>query len=211
MRGFLYFYTVKNTASTTFEKYVPSAAVNYCQALWQSEGFLLKITPTRRSKLGDYCYHPVRGHQITINHDLNAYAFLITYLHEVAHLMVFKRYGSRRAPHGKEWKQCFVKLLKPVMTETYFPPTILLALEAYCLNPTAATNSFLPLKTALQPFDPLIPGLLPLHTLPEGALFELNQRCFKRLQMRRTRVLCADVHTGKKYTVGAAVLVKKKA
>ena len=204
----MYFYGVKN-ASTTFENYVPSTAVDYCKALWQQEGFLLKITRSRRSKLGDYCYHPDRGHQITVNHDLNPHAFLITYLHEVAHLLVFKRYGARKAPHGKEWKRSFVELLKPVMSEAYFPASVLAALRAYCLNPTAATSSFLPLKVALQAFDTPTPGLLPLHTLAVGELFELNLRRFKRLEMRRTRILCADARTGKKYTVGAAVLVKK--
>lgn len=47
-----------------------------------------KISKSRATKLGDY-RHPFRGvgHKISVNNNLNAYAFLVTTVHEFAHLL----------------------------------------------------------------------------------------------------------------------------
>lgn len=200
---------MNDAAFALFQQHLPETAVNYCYNLWQRNAFLLKITRTRRSKLGDYCYHPAKGHQITINHDLNTFAFLITYLHEVAHLFTYKQYGNRKAPHGKEWKRNFRELLLPMMNESVFPQAILQALIGYAQNPTAATSSASPLKMALQQYDPIEIGKIQLASLAEGESFELNRRFFVRGEIRRTRVLCTEQKTGRKYTVAASALVKK--
>jgi hypothetical protein len=53
----------------------------------------LTITKQRKSVLGDY-RHPGRGanHRISINGNLNKYEFLITFLHELAHLLTFEKF-----------------------------------------------------------------------------------------------------------------------
>ncbi|MFN8358154.1 MAG: SprT-like domain-containing protein [Spirosomataceae bacterium] len=192
-----------------FRTHLPEPAVSYCYDLWQAHTFLFKITRSRQSKLGDYCYRLDQGHQITVNHDLNPYAFLITYLHEVAHLLVFKQYVRRKAPHGKEWKAQFRQLLIPMMTETVFPKPILIALQLYVRNPTAATNSFGPLKEALKAFDPVDPNLISLLQVAEGEAFVLGKRVFVKGELRRTRVVCTELRSGRKYTVLAKAMVKK--
>ena len=61
---------------TVFEKFVPSVAVNYCDNLYNQLGFEFKIKKSRRTKLGDFRFDPKSGKStITINNDLNPYAF----------------------------------------------------------------------------------------------------------------------------------------
>ena len=75
-----------------FKRFVPLEAANYCLALYQQYGFEFKIKKSRRTKFGDYQFEPAQQKLIiTINNDLNHYAFLITYLHEVAHLITFEK------------------------------------------------------------------------------------------------------------------------
>src|SRR5215471_17479909 len=70
----------------------------------------LTITRQRRSVLGDY-RNAVHGknHRITINGNLNSFAFLITLIHELAHLLAFEQYGNRINAHGREWKHIYSK------------------------------------------------------------------------------------------------------
>jgi len=70
-------------------QYIPEEAIDKVLNRIIEKKVHLKITRGRRTKLGDY-RPPVRhsNHRISINHDLNPYAFLITFIHEFAHLLV---------------------------------------------------------------------------------------------------------------------------
>jgi hypothetical protein len=193
---------------TVFQKHVPSAAANYCFALWQASPFSLKITKPRASKLGDYCYRPNAGHQITVNQNLKPEAFLITYLHEVAHLHTFKQYGTRKEPHGKEWKQAFKKILLPMMKPEVFSEKVLVALSDYAQNPKATTSGHAELRIALQDDSSMAEaGLVTAGSLSEGQVFSIGNKIFTKGELRRTRLLCTEINTGKKYTVSTTALV----
>ena len=72
----------------------------------------LKIKKPRLTKLGDYrCPQNGKGHIISINNNLNPYAFLITLTHEIAHMMVWEKHQNKVLPHGSEWKEMFQKLM----------------------------------------------------------------------------------------------------
>ena len=55
-----------------------------------------------------------------MNGDLNPYSFLITTLHEFAHLHTFQQHGNRVNPHGDEWKTNFRKLLIDMIKKIFF-------------------------------------------------------------------------------------------
>src|SRR5215211_6850240 len=76
----------------------------------------LTVARERKSILGDY-RHRIHGknHRISVNGNLNKYAFLITLLHELAHLLTFEKFGNRVAAHGKEWKHVLGQLLATFM------------------------------------------------------------------------------------------------
>ena len=94
--------------SEILRKYLPEQSVEQI-AIWIVEfDFKLKIKKERSTRLGDYT-SPRNGqnHLITINHNLNKYAFLITLVHEIAHLVTFNQHKDRVNPHGAEWKHNF--------------------------------------------------------------------------------------------------------
>src|SRR5437762_6027153 len=107
---------------SALEQHLPSPALAYCFMLWEKAPFDLKITRSRQSKVGDFTsrrdiVHP----RITLNHDLNPYLFLVTYIHEVAHLHVFLKHRNRVDPHGEEWKNMFKQLMEPLLQNNVFP------------------------------------------------------------------------------------------
>src|ERR1700759_1535347 len=90
----------------------------------------LTITRERKSVLGDY-RHATRGtnHRISVNGNLNAYSFLITLIHELAHLVTFMEFGNRVQSHGKEWKGVYRRMLEEFIGLSVFPTDILAALK----------------------------------------------------------------------------------
>lgn len=193
-----------------FEKYFPATTVLYCFELWNEHKFKFKITRPRQSKLGDYCYRRDTGHQITVNANLNPYSFLVTYIHEVAHLYTFKQYGNKPEPHGKEWKSHFRNTFQPLLKAEILPTELIIALKEYLKNPAATTQGAKPLVNALRAYDVNDDeDKIVLTQLNLGDNFDLNGRIFTKGELRRTRFLCTDRQTGKRYVVSNNALVKK--
>lgn len=164
-------------------------------------GFEFKIKKARQTKLGDYRFNPqTNKHTITVNNDLNPFAFLVTYLHEVAHLIAFKQYGRRIQPHGKEWKNCFKEVAEPMLLPDVFHESVLLALKRYFRNPKASSCSDPVLYQILKQFDEPSDKLL-LKEIPIGSMFQFNQKVFVKLEKKRTRSVCQEVTSKRKYLI----------
>jgi len=191
------------------QQHVPENAVHYCLDLWTAIPFHFKVTRKRNSKLGDYRFdHRQGSHSITVNFDLNKYSFLITYIHEIAHLVTTERYGRKSQPHGKEWKSCFRELMEPVLTDLILPSDILLPLNKHMRNPRASTYADAKLVMVLRDYDEQKSDLIPLAELKEGDVFEFNKRMYKKLNLRRTRVLCQQADSSRKYLISKMALVR---
>jgi SprT protein len=191
------------------EKHVPENAVHYCLDLWVATPFHFKITRKRNTKLGDYRYnHRDGSHSISVNYDLNPYSFLITYIHEVAHLLTKERHGRKTQPHGIEWKSVFKELMVPVLTDLIFPNEILKPLKKHMLNPKASTYVDAALLHALRQVDEHEDDLVPLSAINEGDTFEFNNSLYKKLNLRRTRVLCQHSISSRKYLISKMALVR---
>ncbi|PZX52536.1 SprT-like domain-containing protein [Algoriphagus chordae] len=190
---------------------LPEAAVNYAVELWEQEPFSFKTTATRKSKLGDFRYRRDRQTQtITINADLNPYQFLLTYIHEVAHLHAFVRFGIDIAPHGAEWKSTFQQLLFPILSTKFFPIDLLIPLRKHMKNPKASSAADLFLMKEMSKYDEpsLNQEALFLSDLKPGNRFLLSGREFEKGETRRTRVLCQEIKSGKKYLIAQLAKVK---
>lgn len=189
-------------------QHIPPPALEYATRLWIQTPFRLKITGTRHSKVGDFsgCKHS-RSLQITLNGDLNPYLFLLTYIHEVAHLRVYLHYANKVNPHGREWKRVFQHLLAPVMTESVFPPRILHRLLVHMANPRASSFADRELTIALREHDKSAAFHKMVGDLPEGSVFSLHGKFFKRGKLKRTRILCKEIKSRKQYLVPAEALV----
>ncbi|MEM9858645.1 MAG: SprT-like domain-containing protein [Bacteroidota bacterium] len=190
-----------------FEHFFPPAAVKFCYSLWKKHDFTFKIKSKRSSKLGDYRYHPVtNSHTISINNNLNPYSFLITYLHEVAHLITFKKYDRRAQPHGIEWKEAFKDLMRPVVMNKVFPEPLNSYVIQHMQNPRASSCNDYNLNVALRKLD-ANPGNI-LHELAFGQQFKLGKKIFRKESLRRTRYMCQEVKTGRKYLISKSAQVE---
>lgn len=194
--------------SQVFSRFVPPTAVDYCTKLYNYFGFEFKIKKSRQTKFGDYRFsHETGKHTITINNDLNPFAFLVTYIHEVAHLVTFKEHGRKVSPHGQEWKTNFTKAMQPILNEEVFPPNVLLALKNYFKNPKASSCSDPVLYNVLRQFDE--PGdQIPLSKITPGATFTFNGKTYRKLEKKRTRSVCLELKSGRKYLISEIAPVK---
>ena len=161
----------------------------------------LTIKRQRASVLGDYRHaHGDRAHRITVNGNLNRYAFLITLLHEMAHLVTYQEHGNRVLPHGREWKQIFSGILSRFLSLSVFPPDIIQALENTIRNPSASSCSDTALLRVLHRYDQKPPGVCLVENIPVNGLFSISGgRIFKKGEKIRTRFKCTEVRTGNMY------------
>ena len=200
---------MKKNYLSVFERFVPLEAAQYCLTLYHHYGFEFKIKKSRRTKFGDYRFEPTQQkHVITINNDLNHYAFLITYLHEVAHLLTYKKHKNEVKPHGQEWKNAFKMVSLPVLNTQVFPELLLKKLAHYLRSPKASSCSDPNLHALLKQYD--IPDdTCLLKTLKVGDQFLFNNSSYKFLEFKRTRILCLRITSGKKYLISQITSVKK--
>lgn len=185
------------------KKYVPERAIPYCIE-WISENKInLKISRSRNSKYGDY--RPPQdgyGHRISINHDLNPYAFLITFIHEVAHLNQWKIRKRITVPHGKEWKNEYKKLMMPILREHIFPPDIVKALNDYMQNPAATSCTDHHLLRTLRNYDHPEDRWLTLEEIETGAKFKIRTgRVFIKQHLLRKNFCCIEVKSKSIYFI----------
>jgi SprT protein len=186
---------------STLQQHLPAPAVEYCFNLWLKYKFVFKLRKARITKAGDFTFKSGHTPRITVNSDLHPYSFLITYVHEVAHLEAHAFFGHRVEAHGDEWKKTFQQLMMPVLSDEIFPPTLLVVLKRHMLNPKASSFSDSELTAALRSFDANKNSIILLSQIPEGSVFGLHGRWFKKGRLKRTRVMCREVNTKRDYLV----------
>lgn len=183
-------------------QFVPAGTEKYVVELLARYRIQLKLNKPRASKYGDY-RSPARDdrhHRITINKDLNPYAFLTTFLHEVAHLTAFEKYHHSIDPHGREWKNEFRQLLHPVVTHHQLPEDIQAALKHYMSDPAASSCSDSVLMKVLARYDR--DKKIFLEQIPEGSLFRLETgRIFRKGKKLRSWYQCFEQPGNREFRV----------
>jgi SprT protein len=185
---------------SSLQTYLPDGALPFVLQYIQEYKVHLTITRERRTLLGDY-RHAVDGknHRISVNGSLNKYAFLITLVHELAHLVTFLQYGNRVASHGREWKVIYRHLLVKFLDGELFPADIKQALQSSLNNLPASSCADEGLMRILKRYDSGPKGLL-VEQLPMDTLFVADGgRVFKKGKQLRKRFQCLEVSTGKLY------------
>jgi SprT protein len=189
-------------------RYLPDGTADSVFEYLKNHNVSLKIKKPRISKLGDY-RHPRGkfGHRISVNGNMNKYSFLITLVHEMAHLETWIQKGNKTEPHGKDWKENFQVMLSPLVSAHVLPNTVVNALNSYLKNPRASSCSDLNLSRALATFDD---NELPtVEMLKEGSIFILNNgKVFRKGPKLRKRYKCLCLTDDKWYYVNPVVNVK---
>lgn len=191
--------------------YLPGGAFEPVVQLINEYKVHLTVTKARKSVLGDYRHAGIgANHKISVNGNLNQYEFLITLLHELAHLLCFEQYKNRVEAHGKEWKNTYSALLASFIQLNIFPADIQKALKKTLINPAATANGETGLLLVLRRYNLVQKeGILCVAHLAEGTLFvSLKGRIFKRGKKRRIRIECVEVATGHVYSFSALTEVK---
>jgi hypothetical protein len=161
----------------------------------------LTVSKERKSILGDYRHTTQhKNHRISVNGNLNRFSFLITLLHELAHLLTFDQFGNRVAAHGAEWKKNYALLLKQFIEGKVFPADIEKELKYTFKNPAATSCAEEGLLRVLRKYDDKQTHLKLIEEVPLGSLFRTpDGRTFKKGEKLRKRFHCEEVGTGRVY------------
>ncbi|TLP78783.1 SprT-like domain-containing protein [Maribacter sp. ACAM166] len=184
----------------TLVKYLPESAVIPSLDLIKSSHVHLKIVNERVTRHGDYRRGKDGNHQITVNASLNKYRFLITLIHEIAHLVAFEKYGRHIKPHGLEWKKTFQYLMLPFIRPEIFPSQVLPLLARHFKNPKASSSTDAHLSIALKQYDEQQSDKNYVYELPIGSIFRMyNGKLFKKGNRRTKRYECVEISSGRMF------------
>jgi SprT protein len=192
------------------QPFLPAGTSAYVEELLGRHAFHVRLARPRRSKLGDHM-PPVRGrpaHRISINDDLNPYAFLTTLLHEIAHAATWerhergRRWGRRLRPHGSEWKREYRGILEPVVALGVLPADVEAAVSRSMNRLAAATCSDRDLLLALARYDRVDPRFIRVEEVAIGGFFRTGSGAvFRAGRPLRSRRQCFELRTGNEYRV----------
>ncbi len=188
-------------------KYLPANSVEMVSELIITNNVQLNICKTRRSKLGDY-RPPQNGisyHRISVNHNLNRYDFLITFIHEFAHLIIWNKFKNKVEPHGKEWHQCYLNLLHDFDSSDIFPDDVRAVFKLLGKFPQKSKTE---LSRILRKYDEN-----QNYNLIEEIPFELNfntfdGRTFRKVEKLRKRYKCICLNDKRNYLFHPLTRVK---
>ena len=185
----------------TLNSYLPAGAYSMVMEFLLHYKVHLTITKERKSVLGDYRF-AVHGknHRISVNGNLNAYAFLITLLHELAHLVAFEQYGKHIASHGKEWKSVYGEILHKFLLVDLFPQDLVLEIKKMMQSPSAGSCAEDSLMRVLRTYDQKAGDRKLVEEIIINERFRTDDgRVFIRGNQLRKRIKCQEIKTGKQY------------
>lgn len=192
-----------NQLENSLRPFLPVGTASiYCHQIAGIKGINFKLTRERSSKHGDYRnhVHPWR-HQISVNITLHPYHFLITLLHETAHLLVHERYGSHGEPHGSRWNRAFAELIAPYVVPGVLPNNLAYALHNHVAGGYATTTGDPLLLSTLRELDGSSGSITTLETIPAGSIFALQGQLFRKGEKLRTFYKCYSLTNEKEYRV----------
>lgn len=181
-------------------RYLPAGAWPVVSQWLRRNPVQVRIARPRTTKLGDFrCATRTQPNRVSVNADLNKYAFLVTLVHEFAHFSVHMRTRRWTAPHGPVWKAEYHRLMRPFMSRAVFPADVLHALEHHLTDAPASSCTDLGLMRVLRRYDrdqrPM------LDEIPERAVFRFNDRIFVKGPQLRKRFKCHCLNDRRVYLI----------
>lgn len=188
------------TLQQALEGYLPKGSAELVMAWFGKHRVSLRITRSRRSKLGDFRNRgPMLAPVISVNHDLNPYSFLVTLLHEMAHAENHLNFRKRMQPHGKEWKSTYQRIALPFLSLDGLDAGFRRVFGQYLENPSASSLANQPLAMMLRSFDKQGEVVL-IREIPENTCFALpDGRVFRKGELLRKRYRCECLNNKRVY------------
>jgi hypothetical protein len=193
------------------QHYLPPGTGDAVMAYLHQYKIHLTISKERKSILGDYRHRThTANHRISVNGNLNHYSFLITLLHELAHLLTFEQFQNRVQAHGREWKMIFGQLLHQFVQHKIFPADIEHELLLSLKNPAASSCAEDGLLRVLRRYDVKRNNYLLVEELGTEDLFRIKDgRIFRKGEKLRKRYKCIEIKTGKIYLFSPVYEIEK--
>lgn len=186
----------------TLAEFLPEGSFDSVVAYIHQFKVHLTVTKKRKTILGDYRHAGIAGnHKISVNGNLNKYEFLITLLHEIAHLLTYEQFKNKVEPHGKEWKYFYSRLLYDYIEKKIFPTELEIALRKYITNPAATANGETDILIIIRKYNTIKKeGHSIVEHIVPNSLFETDKgKVFRKGNKRRKRFECLEIATGKIY------------
>jgi hypothetical protein len=191
-----------STDKNILHSYIPKKSIGSVCDLLDLFPTRVKIVNPRKRIHGSYRKPKTKAdcHLITVNKDLNPYTFLITLLHEIAHLQAYVNHKS--LGHRGDWKNCFAALLKQFISLNIFPNDVQSALEKHIQNIKSSDFLDISLTKTLQEYDKkpfLFQETITLEDIPEKSVFLFGNKKMEKQSLIRKYYLCKELKTNKLY------------
>lgn len=210
--------TTQNRYKQILGRYLPEKAVDLVFDFLYINHIGFKITKKRRSKLGDYKWFKYKPgyYEISVNGDLNKYAFMLVLMHEMAHHLVHLQYGESVQPHGHEWQRSFADTMKKYIGMGVFPSDVANAMAVYSSSIPLKIKKERELMSIINRYNENANSTpeITLNDVPLNTLFKLenHERVFRSVEKRRTRYKCVDIKTNEYFLVqGTATIFPMEA
>lgn len=191
----------KEAPIETLQQFLPAGTYDMIISYLRQHKVHLTVARKRNSILGDYRHKTnYTNHRISVNGNLNSYSFLITLLHELAHLLTFEQFGNKVQSHGREWKNIYSQLLDHFLRSKLFPPEIEKELLQSIHNPSASSCAEEGLIRVLKKYDLNKSIHKLLEELPASSTFRIEDgRVFKKGEKLRKRFKCTETRSGREF------------
>ena len=191
--------------SSQLSRYLPEGTARHCAQWLMDNRTQLKVARPRKTRLGDF--RPAQrghSHRISVNADLSPLQFLITFTHEIAHVVTWDRYGRKVAPHGQEWKTCYRRHLHELLALKVLDEQTSQTLYQHSLNPKASSST----DSNLKPLNGPSHNGLTVNDLKAGITFQIaSGKTFQVVKKLRKYWLCEEPATGRHYRVPGSLPV----
>lgn len=200
-----------NSIRECLSNYLPANTLDLVCSYIPSKNLEISIVHDRITKLGDFrpasfiCNH----HKISVNGGLNPYSFLITLLHEIAHLYVFDKYGHRAKAHGCEWQLEYTGLIMPILEQHLLPDDLHHVLFHHFPFPSASSNTDLDLVRVLRNYDNPSVSRLTLQEISMGDFFSFHGTIYQKIKKLRTFNHCIRVADNKPFRIHSLAEVQR--
>lgn len=191
---------LKNGDPEVLRRHVPSGAWPVVEQWLRRNPVQVRIARPRTTKLGDYrSATRTQPHRVSVNSDLNKYAFLVTLVHEFAHYTTYQRTKRWSNPHGRVWKEEYHRLMRPFLSRSVFPADVLRALHNHLEDAPASSCTDKDLMRVLRQYDRDPQPML--EELPERTVFRFNDRIFVKGPQLRKRYKCHCLNDRRIYLI----------
>lgn len=185
------------------DPFLPAGALIFIEKWLEGVPVVIQLKKERRTKLGDYRFnHHPHVHQISVGKDLAPEAFFFVLTHEIAHLKVQKKFGSKAKSHGIEWKSVFGEMLNDSL-EIYGESRE--EIIQHAKRPKASVGADKKLFQKMFLKEGQLGNIV--ENLSENQKFRIGKRVFQRGSKRKIRYICKELKTGRMFLVNGQAIV----